>query len=63
MFEDLIRKNEKAMTVRLSRDLWLFLKDDAARKETHLNKIINKVLNSYRKKVEKNSEKSVDTEF
>lgn len=45
--------NYKNTNLRLSKEMWLFLKKVAAEKETNMTSIINECLEKYKKKYEK----------
>jgi hypothetical protein len=45
--------NEKIIPLRMSRETWLFLKKRSMEKNLSMNKIIMKLVESYKTKVEK----------
>lgn len=48
--------NERALNLRITKELWLFLKRESMAEEMSMNKVINRCLEKFKKK----REKSVD---
>lgn len=54
------KDNRKAMTVKVEKDVWLFLKNVASTRETSTNEIMSSLAQKYKERVENNLDKCID---